>query len=228
MALATLRLYLDYAAPDVSRGRFAALAAKCDPAMIDEGPSLVVRGADSPIGFDPANFLEYSASEYAEQLPFGGHAAARTFIRNANRSISFTLDFHAVGGAGIPAGAARARQVRWPVALLDSLLYPDADIQAHGVRQYFAPPMVHVELSDVCHVRGFITNVHTVWHGGWGPDAAFAANPTRAQSVEDVTSNIMTPDHATVSVQMLGVGHGGGGYDGRAYHPFASATRVLR
>lgn len=206
MAFPYFTLVPDLANSTVVSNSFAALLARCDPSFsIGTGFGLT---RECPAGMDPASFTEQSFSQYASQFSLGGHAAAKTFLRNANRIISFTIEFMAVGGGDDP----RVRQVRAPVALLDSLLYPVYNINATVI---FPPPLVVVSLSDMCSVRGVVQSCVTTWGGGWGPPVSRSENDVQG----------WLPDRATVAMTIMGVGFGGGGYSQGQYNPFQSVSR---
>lgn len=206
-----LELGLDPSADDSQRDIFYNLLHKCDPTMIGGTPgpgtgsagTFVVAGYDGVVGFDPGTFVEQSQSQYAAQMPVGGHASSRTFLRNSNRMVSFTLEFIAQSGPD-----PRMDQVRWPVALLESLCYPSvATSQAYAV----APPLIYLHLSTLCAIRGFVHSFAVEWGGGWGSVPQYVG---------------WSPERASVSLSIIGVGFGGGGYDQGRYADFASVLRA--
>lgn len=202
-----LTIALDPSVQGAPRTSFARLLGQCSPEMAS-GDAFVVDGYSGSIGFDLSTFIEQSSSQYAHQLPLGGHAGGRTFLRNSNRMVSFSLEFRAIGGVD-----PRFRQVRWPVALLDSLGYPNRD---PSTRAAYAPPLIIMSLADVCTVRGFVQSCNTSWGGGWGGTGGTLDNTVAG----------MSPESATVTLSIIGVGFGGGGYDRGRYAPFESVRRL--
>lgn len=202
--LAPLRLSLDGGVDEARKDNFRSILGRCDPRLVDYDALIVTH--NGPAGFDTDSLSEASHSEYASQQTIGGHAPFKTFLRNSNRMLQFSLDFRADGFRA--EADARMRQVRWPVALLDSLCYP---FVVPGTSRVLPPPLVIVGVSDFVHVRGFVRSLGVSWGTGWGPGTLDGGN--------------WLPDSAMVVVSLIGVGFGGGGYDGSSYSSFHSARR---
>jgi hypothetical protein len=206
MASPVFSLSLERSAGEARKFNFQELLDRCDRRLQDTG-TFVIRPWEGPAGFDPELLVESSQSEYARQQTIGGHSPVHTFLRNSNRIVQFSIDFRADGYA-LPSEESRMRQVRWPVALFDSLCYPVRDASSNAV---LPPPLVRVAISTIFEVRGFISALSINWGTGWGPGLDGDA--------------LWLPDSASLAVTLSGVGIGGGGYDGSAYYPFQSAYR---
>lgn len=206
-----LEIGLDPSVDKAQSDIFYNLLHKCDPTMIGGTPgpgtgsvgTFVVNGYDGVVGFDPATFVEQSQTQYAAQMPVGGHTHAKTFLRNSNRLVTFTLEFRAQSGDD-----ARMRQVRWPVSLFESLCYPAVNPDYGYTVQ---PPLIYLHLTRLCIMRGFVHSLAIEWGDGWGPVPRYIG---------------LVPERASLSVAIIGVGFGGGGYDQGRYADFASVLRA--
>jgi len=192
-----LTLAPDQSAPSDLRAAFVALLGRCDE-RLSLWEAFTVLPYSGPCGFDPTTLVESSSSEYASQMCVGGHSPGRTFLRNSNRSVVFSLDFRADRADG--SGDECIRQVQAPVALLGSLCYPYRS--PSNPLQVYAPPLMQLEVAQVGIYRGFMTSVQAMWGGGWTPQASAAG---------------YVPDNATVACTFTCVGFGGGSYGRGAF-----------